>query len=78
MRNRQAEIDQAMQFTEMFLNPVAMLIMGLIMGVFLGFLVSLKCSREKTTHVTSSDRILSGVNVASLAPEATKAMQRVS
>lgn len=37
----QAEIDQAMPFVEMFTSPAAMLIMGILMGVFFGFIASL-------------------------------------
>lgn len=36
-----AEIEQAMKLTESFTSPAAMLIFGIIMGVFFGFLVAL-------------------------------------
>ena len=36
-----AEIDQAMKFAEMFMSPVAMVIFGILGGVFFGFIISL-------------------------------------
>ena len=39
--NSQAEIDQAMPFLEMFISPVAMTIIGLLAGIFFGFIASL-------------------------------------
>jgi hypothetical protein len=44
MENRgmsDAEIEQAMQFTESFMTPTAITIFGLIGGVFFGFIVAL-------------------------------------
>ena len=37
----QAQIDQAMPFVEMFTSPAAMLIIGILFGVFFGFIISL-------------------------------------
>jgi len=39
-----AEIDQAMGFTEFFMTPVAMTVMGFIFAIFFGFIVSLLVS----------------------------------
>lgn len=36
-----AQIEQAMQFTESFTSPMALMIFGIIGGVFFGFLISL-------------------------------------
>lgn len=39
-----AEIDQAMGFSEAFMTPGAMAIMGLIFGIFIGFIIALLVS----------------------------------
>mgnify|MGYP003660351543 CR=1 FL=1 len=39
-----AQIEQAMKMSEAFMTPGAMLAMGLVLGVFFGFLVSLVVS----------------------------------
>ena len=36
-----AEIDQAMGFSEFFMSPVAMTLIGLITAIFIGFIISL-------------------------------------
>lgn len=36
-----AEIDQAMQFSEMFMSPVGLLLIGILSGLFYGFIVAL-------------------------------------
>ncbi len=39
-----AEIEQAMEFTEVFMSPAGMSIMGLVFAVFFGFIISLVIS----------------------------------
>lgn len=36
-----AEIEQAMQFSEMFISPFAMFFMGILSGLFIGFIIAL-------------------------------------